>query len=160
MKSRFLLMLSLLALAGCATTPVAKRTVGLPAEFSVALPAADLDVRLAEDLRTSANPLRFRADGTVVPCRSLVYYAPMEAALARALRDAARPAGEGVLRLTVLDFCADERGETPVARVTLAAGKRRASAVRPLPEGWGAPDLRTALAQALQEAFAALFQEQ
>lgn len=152
-------LLPLLALAilllGCATTPAPKYAVGLPAGDSITLPAARLELRMAEDLRAYATPLILHADGTITPCRALAYYAPLELALARALRDATRFTGEGTCRLTVRDFHADLRGPTPLARVTLTDGKATFSSTEPLPQDWAAPQLRETLARLLRQAYAA-----
>lgn len=147
-------LLALALLLGCATTPAPKYAVGLPEGTAVALPAARLELRMAEDLRAYANPLILHADGTVTPCRALAYYAPLELALARALRDATHFTGEGTCRLTVQDFHADLRGPTPLARVTLADAKTAISLTEPLPEGWTAPQLRDTLARLLRQAYA------
>lgn len=149
----FLLAFSALFL-GCATTPTPKYAVGLPAGDTITLPAARLELRMAEDLRAYANPLILHADGTVTPCRALAYYAPLELALARALRDTSRFSGEGTCRLTIRDFHADLRGATPLARVTLADAKTIVSITEPLPEDWAAPQLRDTLARLLRQAYA------
>ena len=144
-------------LLGCATTPTPKYAVGLPPSEPISVPAARLDVRMAEDLRAYSNPLILRPDSTVALCRTLAYYAPPELALARALRDASRFTGGGILRLTVLDFHADLRGASPLARVTLAdAEGRTVTRTAPLPQEWAAPQLRDALAQLLLQAYTAL----
>lgn len=152
---RLLPLLALAALVlGCATTPAPKYAVGLPAGDPIPLPAARLEVRMAEDLRAYANPLILHADGTVTPCRALAYYAPLELALARALRDATHFTGKNTCRLTVRDFHADLRGPTPLARVTLAnAQGRTVSLTEPLPKEWAAPQLRDALARLLRQAY-------
>ncbi len=153
------LCLAVMAVCGCASTPAAKKyTVGLPETAPLAVPAAVLDVRMAEDLRAYRNPLVFAADGTVAPCRGLVYYAPLELALARALQDVSAFAREsGTLRITVRDFHADCRGAEPVARVTLeATNGNTASATAPLPADWTPEQLREALAGLLLKAYTAL----
>ncbi len=156
--SRLLPFLALAALLlGCATAPTPKYAVGLPSAEPLAVPAAGLDLRMAEDLRAYSNPLILLPDGTVAPCRALAYYAPPELALARALRDASRFVGKGSLRLTVLDFHADLRGEAPLARVTLADSHgHTATQTAPLPQDWTPVQLRDVLAQLLLQAYADL----
>ena len=92
-----ILRLTLLALAlsfmmGCAATKAKRYTVFTPemtasTQTQKSLPFSKLRVRMAKDLRAYNTPLRFKADGTVVPYRGLTYYAPLELALERALQD-------------------------------------------------------------------------
>lgn len=151
---RLLPLLALVILLGCATTPTPKYAVGLPATEPIAVPAARLELRMSEDLRAYANPLILHSDGTVTPCRALSYYAPVELALARALRDVSCFDGADTLRLTVRDLHADLRGSVPLARVTLADARNRIfTRTVPLPSDWAAPQLREALAALLLQAY-------
>ena len=100
-----------------------------------------------------------RADGSVSTYPGLTYYAPLELAIPRALRELG-PEALGLkpgdrLDLDVLDFCVDRRTPdgVPVARVTLSAdGRAPVTVAKPLPAGATPLQTRALLASALLEA--------
>ena len=155
MRTLSLLLLAA-TLAGCAAAPKPKYTIGFEKEAPIIVGASDISLRMAEDLRAYNNPLIFNADGTVVPCKTLNYYAPLEVLLASTLRQATTfTLQKGIFPITVQAFHADLRGPTPIARVTLENPTTHATVTRTadLPEGWTAQDLRLALAKLLRETY-------
>ncbi|HIV09628.1 MAG TPA: hypothetical protein IAC79_05915 [Candidatus Spyradenecus faecavium] len=150
-----------LLLAGCfgGAAPQRHYTVLDPAAGVVAPAALDLDVRMAPDLRAASAPTLYRADGSVSTYPGLTYYAPLELAIPRALRELG-PEALGLkpgdrLDLDVLDFCVDRRTPdgVPVARVTLSAdGRAPVTVAKPLPAGATPLQTRALLASALLEA--------
>lgn len=154
---KFLPLLPLAFLIGCATAPTPKYSVLTPEERCT-LPAdyTAISVRLADDIRTAPNPLHFHADGRVTLCRELTYYAPLELAISRALNDTFSIRKEGTtqkkpLRILVNTFGVDESSGTPKACVHLEIPAKglEARAEQPLPEAYTAQDLRNALGEAL-----------
>ena len=153
-----------LALTGCfgGAAPLPRYTVADPEPAGYALapePAPAIAVRMAPDLRAAVSPTLYRADGTVSSVRGLTYYASLELAIARALRET-RPADLGLtsreeLALTIHDYCVDERTQdgTPVARVALTARSGpSATATEPLPPAATPGQIRAALARCLRAA--------
>lgn len=148
------LLLPLLLAAGCLGTAQA------PRRYTVADPAPDrrpwgpdLTVRTAPDLRAATAPLLFRADGSVATLRALTYYASLEVAIDRAIRESMTPPPNGETRLLVRDFCVDERGDAPVARVTIEGPRGAKTATEPLPPAAPPEQIRAALARCLQTAY-------
>lgn len=131
--NRFLPILLLpLFLVGCFSSgaaPQRRYTILDPKIRQTPVNPADLDltVRMAPDLRAADAPIFYRADGSVSTFRDLTYYAPLELAIPRALRELG-PAPIGLqpgqdLSLYIHDFCIDQRtpDDIAVARVTLSA---------------------------------------
>lgn len=162
--TRLLPLLPLLILAGCfgAKPTAARHTVADPEPVGYVLapePAPAIAVRMAPDLRAATAPTLYRADGTVSTVHGLTYYASLELAIARALRET-KPSMLGLtsreeLALTIQDYCVDERTPdgTPVARVTLTARTGpSATATEPLPADATPAQTRAALARCLRAA--------
>lgn len=156
-----LFFLPLLFCLGCASTPPKPKYTVFTPECCKQLPGdyTALSVRLADDIRSAPNPLCFHADGTVTLCRDLVYYAPVEVAITRALQDtfSMRKAGAPAhkpLRITVRAFGVDERDGTPkaVVRLELPAEGLDIRTEKALPEASTAHQLRNALGEALLQA--------
>lgn len=166
-----LITLSLLFLLGCTSHPAAKRYTVFPMCENVAnatkllSPYRDLRVRMANDLRAYSVPLTFHADGSVTPCRAVTYYAPLELALTRALKEISDfdPTAAATLKLEVRDYCVIERPATESAEahvqvlVTLAYPLKDTvqteRATRDLPLNASDKALRDAFAEALLEAY-------
>lgn len=176
MKTIFPLMCALgLLMTGCAGKPLPKRysvfSAGSSAASaeSVTSPYSGLKVRMAEDLRAHAVPLRFHANGEVSAYRALTYYAPLEVALTRALEDctAFQRTRPEVLAIEVRDYCLVEHPDGATSalevRVTLQARPvgapeppRRCTRSRTLPTDASPSIVRQAFAETLLEAYAAL----
>ncbi len=146
------------ACAGClssgsgASTP--RYTVADTAgELKVA--GARPEVRLQSDIRAYNVPLRFNADGSVTPCAGIRYYAPLELAMTRALRDITQEDASARPRKVLIEaFGVDARGAQPIAHVALrfANGEviRKESPIDPsLPPA----ELRKTLGKLLLEAY-------
>lgn len=155
------LLLPALLLAGCFASGAPQRnyTVMDPDVSRAGDPVnaqLTLRLRMAPDLRAAIAPTLYRADGSVSTVPGLRYYAPLELAIPRALRELPPEAlPENTLDLTILDFCVDCRTPdgAPLARVTLQRGARPpVSATEPLPEGATPAQTRAALARCLRAA--------
>lgn len=113
------------------------------------------EVRLQADIRAYNVPLRFNADGSVTPCAGIRYYAPLELAMTRALRDITQEDDSARPRKVMIEaFGVDARGEKPVAHVVLrvATGEviRKESPIDPtLPPA----ELRKTLGKLLLDAY-------
>ena len=162
MNRLFPTLLLPLLLVGCfssSTPPQRHYTVLDPPASQHPVTPADLDisVRMAPDLRAADAPTLYRADGSVSTLRSLTYYAPLELAIPRALRERASLADLGLqpsqaLELHIHDFCIDHRTADgiPVARVTLSAnGHTLITTSQPLPANATPAQIRTILADCL-----------
>ena len=154
-----------LLLAGCfssGTPPLRHYTVlDPPASQHPVTPAnLDISVRMAPDLRAADAPTLYRADGSVSTLRVLTYYAPLELAIPRALRERASLADFGLqpgqaLVLHIHDFCVDYRTSDgiPVARITLSAnGHTLITTSQPLPANATPAQIRATLADCLLKA--------
>ena len=155
----------LILLAGCFSTsaPQPKYTVAdLPEQPMPEL--ATLRVRLAPDLRSLSTPIQFNEDGTVVPVRGITYYAPLELAIERLLREAAGPQTTELARgkmLTLTFFGVDARGGEAQAVVAFTLeGKPIVSRriARPLPPDCTPAQLRKLLGDLLLELCKEAFQ--
>lgn len=147
----------LIALVGCSSTATPKYTVGLEKMQPMEMRCGGLTVRMASDLRSYSHPLRFKADGTVEQIRSLTYYAPLEVALERALRDVStfNSKSTQVKQIIIETFAVVEKEEGAVVRVRLRAYPRNlpAQVEKHVPDQADAATLRAAFADALYTAF-------
>ncbi len=154
-----------LLLVGCfssGTPPQRRYTVLDPTAAQLPVTPANLDisVRMAPDLRAADAPTLYRADGSVSTLRVLTYYAPLELAIPRALRERASLADFGLqpgqaLVLHIHDFCVDYRTSDgiPVARITLSAnGHTLITTSQPLPANATPAQIRATLADCLLKA--------
>lgn len=153
-----------LLLVGCfssGTPPQRRYTVLDPTAVQLPVTPADLDisVRMAPDLRAADAPTLYRADGSVSTLRALTYYAPLELAIPRALRElgptplSLQP-GQALV-LHIHDFCVDYRTSDgiPVARITLSAnGHTLITTSQPLPANATPAQIRATLADCLLKA--------
>lgn len=112
MKSLLVLLPFLMAtlFCGCATSKPNPKYNVFPNSLEPALrtcATSGVRLRMAEDLRAYSAPLVFHVDNTVTVSRDLMYYAPLEVALARALEDITlftAPKAEK-LKVEVRDYC-------------------------------------------------------
>ena len=165
MNRLFPTLLLPLLLVGCfssSTPPQRHYTVLDPpaSQHPVTPTNLDISVRMAPDLRAADAPTLYRADGSVSTLRVLTYYAPLELAIPRALRERASLADFGLqpgqaLVLHIHDFCVDYRTSDgiPVARITLSAnGHTLITTSQPLPANATPAQIRATLADCLLKA--------
>ena len=162
-----LLVLAFSCVVGCAATKTKRYTVFTPemtasTQTQKSLPFSKLRVRMAKDLRAYNTPLRFKADGTVEPYRSLTYYAPLELALERALQDITHLEKQDprALVVEVRRYCVMEREHAAVVAVCLhlqVAGQPEQTLdfLEPIALNASPEVIRQAFARALQQIWTA-----
>lgn len=151
-----LLLLSCALLTGCFSSRIAPPhyTLGFDealAERQLLLPPArSVHVSLAEDLGTLHSPYVLHKDGRVTIYRALTYYAPIDVAIERAIKECATftPPTNGYsrLKLTLTRYCIDLRGDSPQVCVqfeTNVTSQQASSTSHPLEKSADAQTLHT-----------------